>query len=84
MYKKFIENGNRIWIKDLPELMDFYNNKIHRTIGVTPTEASKNLDLISEKIDEIIILIKIYKKIKNLILEIELEFINGKINLKKV
>ena len=52
MYKKFTENGNRIWIKDLPELMDFYNNKIHRTIGVTPTEASKNPELITKKIDE--------------------------------
>ena len=52
MYKKFTENGNRIRIKDLPELIDFYNNKIHRTIRVTPTEAFENPELISKKVDE--------------------------------
>jgi len=51
MYKKFKENGNRIWIEDLPELLDFYNNKIHRTIGITPAETSENAKLIREKLN---------------------------------
>ena len=48
MYKKFTQNGNRIWID---ELMNFYNNKIHRSIGVSPTEASENPNIIQEKIN---------------------------------
>jgi len=84
MYKKFKQNGNRIWIDKLDELLNFYNNKIHRTIGVSPLKASENPELISEKINENNLENDNIKKIKNLILEIELEFINGKINLKKV
>ena len=52
MYKKFTQNGNRIWIDKLDELLNFYNNKIHRTIRVSPLEASENPELISEKINE--------------------------------
>ena len=52
MFKKFTENGNRIWIKILPELLDFYNNKKHRTIKFTPTEASKNPELIRDIVNE--------------------------------
>ena len=52
MYKKFTENGNRIWINILPELIDFYNNKIHRTIGVSPTEASNFPEKIREKVNQ--------------------------------
>jgi len=48
MYKKFTERGNRIWVDVLPDLINFYNNKIHSSIGVTPTEASENPKLIQE------------------------------------
>jgi hypothetical protein len=49
MYKKFTERGNRIWIDILPELIDKYNNKIHRSIKVSPKEASDNPDIINER-----------------------------------
>ena len=52
MFKKFTENGNRIWIKILPELLDFYNNKKHRTIKCTPIEASKNPEIIRDIVNE--------------------------------
>ena len=52
MYKKFTERGNRIWYDILPEIFEFYNNKIHRSIGVSPTEASENPDIINEKTKE--------------------------------
>jgi hypothetical protein len=39
MFKKFTENNNRNWIDILPELMKTYNNTIHSTIGMTPTQA---------------------------------------------
>ena len=51
MYKKFTEQGNRIWVDILPELMERYNNKIHRTIKVTPEEASKNPESIRETVN---------------------------------
>ena len=50
MFKKFTERGNRIWIDILPELLDYYNNKKHRTIKMTPTEASNNPELIREQV----------------------------------
>ena len=34
------------WLKILPIVVDEYNNKIHTSIGVTPTQASKNPDII--------------------------------------
>ena len=52
MYTKFTERGNRIWVDILPELIEKYNNKIHRSIGVTPIEASNNPKLISETTNE--------------------------------
>ncbi len=42
MYTKFTANNNRVWIKILPELIDEYNNSVHRTIKMTPVEASKD------------------------------------------
>ena len=42
MYKYFTANGNRIWIDVLPELVSAYNNSKHRTIKMTPVEASES------------------------------------------
>ena len=46
MFKKFTENGNRKWLNILDEIMDEYNNKIHRMINVSPMEASNNPEII--------------------------------------
>ena len=48
MYKKFTERGNRIWFDILDELMESYNNKIHRMIKMSPYEASKHPESILE------------------------------------
>ena len=51
MYKKFTENNNTIFYNIIDKLVDEYNNnKYHRTIKMTPLEASKK---INEKIKEI-------------------------------
>ena len=42
IYKKFTENGNQKWIVILDSCMEFYNNKIHSSIVVSPFEASEN------------------------------------------
>src|SRR6266581_9743409 len=42
LWRKFTEQGNQKWVKILPELVDIYNNKIHRSIKVSPIEASNN------------------------------------------
>ena len=42
MYKYFTANGNRIWFDVLPELVSAYNNSKHRTIRMTPVEASES------------------------------------------
>ena len=44
MYKKFTENGSTIFYNILDELVDEYNNKYHRTIKMTPVEASKKIN----------------------------------------
>lgn len=41
MWKRFTINGNYKWIDMLPELLEQYNNTKHRTIKITPVEASK-------------------------------------------
>ena len=41
MYKKFTENNNAIFYNIIDKLVDEYNNKYHRTIKITPIEASK-------------------------------------------
>ena len=42
MYKKFTENNNTIFYNIIDKLVNEYNNKYHRTIKMTPVEASKN------------------------------------------
>ncbi len=52
MYKKFTEQGNQKWLTLLPELMQKYNNKIHRSINTTPAKASSNPDSIKIEINK--------------------------------
>ena len=52
MWKQFTEQGNKKWLKILPKVLSFYIHKIHRTIGVSPEEASDNPEIIKEKIEE--------------------------------
>ena len=48
MYKYFTANMTRTYIDVLPEMVEKYNNTKHRSIGMTPVEASlsKNLDTV--------------------------------------
>ena len=48
LWRRFIAQNNQKWLKILPEVVDEYNNKIHRSIQVTPTQASNNPDIIKE------------------------------------
>jgi hypothetical protein len=41
MWKLFTENQDHEYITILPKLLKHYNNSIHRTINMTPTQASK-------------------------------------------
>ena len=44
MYKKFTENNNTIFYNIIDKLVNEYNNKYHRTIKITPVEASKKIN----------------------------------------
>ena len=44
MYKKFTENNNAIFYNIIDKLVNKYNNKYHRTIEMTPVEASKKIN----------------------------------------
>ena len=44
MYKKFTENNNSIFYNIVDKLVNKYNNKYHRTIKMTPVEASKKIN----------------------------------------
>ncbi|XP_029673830.1 uncharacterized protein LOC115241971 [Formica exsecta] len=44
MWKQFSIQGNYKWVDILPNLSNIYNNRKHRTIGMTPCEASSRLD----------------------------------------
>ncbi|WP_221935986.1 hypothetical protein, partial [Klebsiella pneumoniae] len=41
MYKKFSERGNYVWHDILDTLIQEYNNKKHRTIGMKPIRVNK-------------------------------------------
>ena len=72
MYKKLTENNNTIFYNIIDKLVNEYNNKYHRTIKMTPVEASKKIN--ENKIKQID---NFEKKIKllNLKLVIMLEFL---------
>lgn len=59
MFKYFTENDTRKWINVLPVLIKTYNETIHRTIKMTPIEASKK-----ENEDEVLLNINDVKPIK--------------------
>ena len=40
MTKEFTEANTRNWVELLPKVMDIYNNRSHKTIGMSPVEAS--------------------------------------------
>lgn len=40
MWKRFTLNGNYKWIKILPQLIDNYNRRLHRTIGMRPIDVT--------------------------------------------
>lgn len=41
MWKRFTEKQTRRWVDMLDELMKEYNNKIHTSLGMTPTKATE-------------------------------------------
>ena len=41
MYRKFTELDSKKWVKLVPELVDEYNHRVHRTIKMTPIDGSK-------------------------------------------
>jgi len=53
MYKEFTIQGNNKWLDLLPKVVQFYNNRPHRTIGMKPAEVKKD--------DEKYILENVYK-----------------------
>lgn len=51
MYKMFSNRGTYLWIDILPKLISDYNNRFHRTIGMTPNEVNKkNAKLVLKRI----------------------------------
>ena len=42
LWKQFTIQGNQKWLNILQKITSKYNNSIHRTIGTTPSLASKN------------------------------------------
>jgi hypothetical protein len=51
MWKEFTIQGNQKWLEILPIIVEKYNNKIHRTIGMSPEEASNHPEIIQEKVN---------------------------------
>ena len=52
MWKRFTVQGNQKWFKILSELVNEYNNKMHRMIKTTPKYASENPDKIKDIINK--------------------------------
>jgi hypothetical protein len=50
MWKKFLIQGNQKWVKILPSVLEYYNNKIHSSTRMSPIEASKYPAKIKETI----------------------------------
>lgn len=44
MYKEFAAQGNYKWLKLLPDLINKYNNSVHRTIAMRPIDVDKLRD----------------------------------------
>jgi uncharacterized membrane protein YfhO len=52
MWKKFTTQGNQKWVKILNSVLEYYNNKIHSSIKMSPNEASKYPEKIKEIIND--------------------------------
>jgi len=54
MWKRFDEQQSNKWVNMIPELLKWYNNKKHSTIGMTPIQASRkeNETILLKKQDE--------------------------------
>jgi hypothetical protein len=52
MWKEFTRNNNKKWVNLLPKLIEKYNNKVHRTISMTPIEAlkEKNREIVYDRL----------------------------------
>jgi hypothetical protein len=51
MWKKFMIQGSQKWVKLLPSVLDYYNNKVHSSIKLSPKEASENPDTLKQNIN---------------------------------
>jgi hypothetical protein len=45
IWKRFLTAGDRKWLGILGELVNSYNNKVHRTLGMTPSEAREEANV---------------------------------------
>ena len=45
MMKSFVRNNNTVWYNTLPDLINTYNNRYHKTIKIKP----KNVNKLNEK-----------------------------------
>ena len=52
MFKKMTENKSQKWFQLYPKVIDYYNNKIHSSIGVSPQYASDNPEEIKDTIKQ--------------------------------
>ena len=52
MWKRFHVQGTQKWVKLLPKVVEYYNNKVHSSIGTTPQNASDHPELIRRAISQ--------------------------------
>ena len=52
MFKKMTENKSQKWFQLYPKVIDYYNNKKHSSIGVSPQYASDNPEEIKDTIKQ--------------------------------
>lgn len=56
IFKNFTRKGNQNWTRDLQTILDGYNNRVHRTTGMKPSEVSLK--------DEKRLLRSVYRQVK--------------------
>lgn len=71
-------------VKNFAEIVKDYNNKVHFSIRIIPTKASKNPDLIAARITKTNFENERVLATEEPKFDLELEYSNGKIDLKKV
>jgi hypothetical protein len=47
MYKEFTVQGKYKWLDLLPRVINFYNNRVHRTTGMKPSDVQKKDEIYS-------------------------------------